>query len=120
ADADRRRQIAMLPAAVAAARGLWHRGLAADRADARPGRGAGRGRRQCGGAELDAVTTGGERGRAAIDRGRSRLALFRAGAAVDAPLPVPAGAGQHRAVCDRLSTLRLAMGARLPPRIYPA
>ncbi len=39
ADADRRRQVAVLPAAVPAARRLRHRGLAPDRADAGPGRG---------------------------------------------------------------------------------
>ena len=64
ADADRRRQVAVLSIAVVVARGLRHRGLAADRADARPGRGAARGRRQGGGAEFDAVVRRSLRGRA--------------------------------------------------------
>ena len=106
ADADRRRQVAVLSVAVTAARRLRHRGVAADRADARPGRGPARGRRQCGGAELDAVVRGSLGGRAAAARRRSRPALCRAGTAADAALPRPCSA-TPRSRCLR-STRRIA------------
>ena len=118
ADADRRRQVAVLSIAGLVARGLRHRRLAADRADARPGRGTARGRRQGGGAEFDAVLRRGLRGRGAAARRRSRPALRRARAAVDAALPQPARPRQDRPVRDRRGALRVAMGARLPPGIY--
>ena len=90
ADADRRRQVAVLSIAGLVARGLRHRRLAPDRADARPGRGAARGRRQGRGSEFHAYSGRGLRGRGAAPCRRSRPRLRRARAAVDAALPWPA------------------------------
>ncbi|MFK4528089.1 hypothetical protein ABIF90_006070 [Bradyrhizobium japonicum] len=67
-DADRRRQVAVLSTAVTAARRLRYRGVAADRADARPGRRPARGRGQRRGAELVADAAGSFRHRAPPDR----------------------------------------------------
>ena len=121
-DADRRRQVALLPAAGADARRPHDRRLAARLADAGPGR------RRCG-----AIAP--ERGRA-----RQRAAERRREPRGAASARPPASCGcctsrperfaspgfleqverrRHRAVRRRRGALRLAVGPRLPPRLLP-
>ena len=122
ADADGRRQIAVLSDSVAGAarRRLRHRHrrVAADRADAGSGGRAHRSRRARGVSEFDAVERGGDGDRAGVARRRDRPALRRTGTSDDAAFPGVAGAHAHRSVRDRRSALRVAMGARFPARIY--
>jgi ATP-dependent DNA helicase RecQ len=118
ADADRRRQVAVLSIAVAAARRLRHRGLAADRADARPGRGL----LEAGvkAAVLNSTLSFGEA--SAVERGCSP-AISICSTSRPERLLTPRclallGRARHRAVCDRRGALRVAMGPRFPPGIY--
>ncbi len=82
----------MLPAAVAAARRLRHRGLALIALMRDQVAGLTEAGVNAAVLNSDAVATGGVRSRASADRGRSRSALCRAGAAADAALPQSARA----------------------------
>ena len=76
-DADRQRQIAVLPAAGAVARRAHRRGLAADRADAQPGGATARLRRRGGEPQLDrTISSENRRILDQIERGALRLAYI--------------------------------------------
>ena len=116
-------QVALLPAAGAAARGPDDRRLAARGADAGPGRGA---RRRAGSATGSRSSTRSRTARptrarsARASRGRADAAVRRAGAVLDAGLRRADGRGRRRAVRGRRGALRVAVGARLPARLLPA
>ncbi len=120
ADADGRRQVAVLPVAGAAAG--RHRGgrLAADRADAGPGRRARAARRAGGVPQLDARRRRGARRGARPGRRRARPALRRTRAAGHAALPRTARPHAGGALRHRRGALRLAVGPRLPARVPAA
>ena len=122
ADAHRRRQEPVLPdaghRAAPARAGPVRRGQPADRADARPGRRAGRGRRACGIPELVAVGRRGAAHRARDDERAPGAALRGARAAEYAALPgaarFAARARAARPVRHRRGALRQPVGPRLP------
>ena len=113
ADAHRRRQVAVLPDPVAAARRHRRRRVAADRADAGPGGRAEAGGRARGVPQFVAGRGRGARGRARARGRRARPPLRRAGAADDGALPRPPLPRAHRALRDRRGALRVAVGTRL-------
>ena len=121
-DAHGVRQVALLPAAGAAARRPHGGGLAARGADAGPGRGAGRARAgRPGGARERPAGRRGQRGHAAARRGRGAEAAVRgAGALRRGGLPRPHARGRRGPVRGRRGALRVAVGPRLPAGLLPA
>ena len=120
ADADRRRQIAVLPDPGPGARRNGGGRLAAHRAHAGPGRGPQAGRRARGLSQFDARRSRGARGRAQARGRRAGPAVCRARAPADAAVPGLAVALAARAVCDRRGSLCLAVGARFPAGVPSA
>ncbi len=124
ADAHRRRQVGHLPDPRADAAGSGRGRLAADRADAEPGRGARGGRRARGLPQLHAQFRRRGGGRTPAARRRTGPRLRRARAARHGALPAPARrprAGRRAgAVRHRRGALRVAVGPRLPPRVRAA
>ncbi len=117
ADAHRWRQVPLLSDTGPAAAGNRHRRLPADFPDAGPG---GRPARQWRAGGLLQFHPG--RRRFAPGAGRSarrspRPALRRPGAADERRLPGASAGGADRPARHRRSALRLAMGARFPPRV---
>ncbi len=93
----------------------------ADRAAARPGRGAARGRRgRRGAAELVAPARRARGGAGRARRGRAGVPLPGARAAGQAERARRAGGGRHLAVRGRRGALRLRVGPRLPARVPAA
>ena len=121
-DAHRLGQVALLPAAGAAARRPHGRGLAAGGVDAGPGRGArGARARGAGRAGQRPAGPGRQRRRAAARRRRRAAAALRgAGALCHPGLPRPHARLPGRPVRGRRGPLRVAVGARLPARLLPA
>jgi hypothetical protein len=119
-DADRRRQVAVLPDSGHGARRRGRGDLAPDRADARPGGRAGRSRRARRLPQFHADVSTRPCAPSAGAQRRTRPALRRAGAPADAALPGIARFVEHCPVCHRRGALRVAMGARLPSRIHQA
>ena len=120
--AHRLGQVALLPAAGAAARRPHDRRLAARGADAGPGRGAARARpRRHGRARQRAAGRRRQRGRPASARWRASCgcSTWRPSASRSPGFLERMRAGARRAVRGRRGALRLAVGARLPARLLP-
>ena len=117
---DRRGQIDVLPDPGDVPARRRGRDLAADRPDARPGRGAEAGGRCRGRAQLLDVAGAAGRGHAACPRRCARPALCRARAARRAQLPPAPHGPRYRALCDRRGALREPVGPRLPAGVSRA
>ncbi|CAA9465741.1 MAG: ATP-dependent DNA helicase RecQ, partial [uncultured Solirubrobacteraceae bacterium] len=118
--ADRRGQVALLPAARAHARRPDDRRLAAGVAHAGPGRGArARTARLRGAGQRAAGHVGQPRDGRARGARRAPPALRRAGALLVAGVPRADPRRAGRALRRRRGALRLAVGPRLPPRLLP-
>ncbi len=120
ADADRRRQVPLLPDPGAVPTGGGDRRLAADLADEGPGRRPGRQRRARRFLQLLSHRRRGPPGPGQTPCRGTRPALPRPGAADERGVPGAAGRDPHCPVRHRRGALRLPVGARLPSRVHPA
>ena len=115
-DADRRRQVALLPAASAPPARDDGRRVAADRPDARSARQADRARRGLGAGQQRGARRRGAGGARADRRRGHRVLLHHARAAGAPGAAREADEGQRRSLRDRRGALPQPVGPRLPAR----